>query len=70
MKTYVIRSGSRYTREQVTPTRLLVSTTDADRDISFDESELKVVNTATRMLTFIVGNRTYHVNRDNVIILS
>ena len=70
MKTYVVRTGSRYTLEQETPTKLLITSTVADRDISFDESELKEVNTATRMLTFHVGNRNYHVNRENVTVLS
>lgn len=70
MKTYVIRAGSRYTLEQETSTKLLITTDTADRDISFDETELKVVNTVTRMLTFTVGNRNYHVNRDYVSILS
>ena len=70
MKNYVIRSGSRYTLEQETPNRLLVTTVEADRDIVFEESDLKVVNTATRMLTFTVGNRNYHVNRDYVTVLS
>lgn len=70
MRTFVIRSGSRYTLEQETPTRLLVTSAVADRDISFDESELKAVNTVSRILTFHVGNRNYHVNRDNVTVLA
>lgn len=70
MKTFVIREGSRYTLEQETPTRLLVTSAVADRDISFDESELAVVNTVTRVLTFHVGNRNYYVSKDNVTVLS
>lgn len=70
MKTYVIREGAKYTLEQETPRKLLITTTIADRSIHFDESELRIVNTATRVLTFHVGNRNYHVNRDDVIILN
>lgn len=70
MKTYVIWTGSPYTLEQETPTKLLVTTAVADRDISFDFSELKEINAATQVLTFHVGNRKYHVNRNYVSILN
>ena len=70
MKTYVLWNGAPYTLEQETPTRLLVTTDTADRDISFDETELKEINTVTQVLTFHVGNRKYHVNRNYVSILN
>lgn len=69
MKTFVIRAGSPYTLEQETPTRLIITSAVADRDICFTDEELKVVNTATYTLTFHVGNRNYHVNKTYVSVL-
>jgi hypothetical protein len=69
MRTYVIREGSKYLLEQIYPNKRNVTSAVADRDISFDESELVEVDTWMRTLIFAVGNRKYHANRDNVSVL-
>lgn len=69
MRTYVIREGSRYLLEQATLNRTLITSTVADRDITFEQFDLRKMEYESGIMTFTVGNRNYHVNKDSVTVL-
>jgi len=69
MKAYVLRAGSKYTLIQETPTKMLIIPDVADRDVSFNDSELVEVDTVNRILHFKVGNRHYYANNANVSVV-
>jgi len=69
MKSYILRTGCRYTLVEETPTKMLVIPSTADRDISFDFTELVGVDAIDSMLHFKVGNRHYYANTNSVSVL-
>lgn len=67
MRTYVIREGSRYLLEQATPNGTLITATVADRDIMFEQFDLRKIESG--IITFTIGDRNYHANKDSVTVL-
>jgi hypothetical protein len=68
MKTYTIRSGSKFTLMQETPARTLVSLVVADRDFTFDDCELVEIDLVEKTFHFHVGNRHYYTNIGDVTV--
>ena len=69
MKSYVLRTGSKFILEEKTLTGKLIYGVIADRDISFEDKELVEVDTVRKRLHFHVGNRDYYVNSECVSVL-
>lgn len=66
MKSYVLRTGSRFTFVVEKANNNVIGVAVADRDISFDAKELVEVDTVTGILHFHVGNSHYYANNSAV----
>lgn len=69
MKSYILRTGCRYTLIENFPDKTLVVPAMAERDIWFNSAELVGVDAIDSMLHFKVGNKHYYANTNSVSVI-
>ena len=69
MKSYILRSGCRYTLVDESDGRSLFSAEVARTNMCFEDKELVGVDTIDSMLHFKVGNKHYYANTNSVSVL-